>query len=213
MTGRADAQAVERLAKEAVHVVEDVARAVGKRIDEAAADVARTVERAERSNAERVARAHHDLGDHDGRHGAGAASGSGSGSGGGTGGGAGGGGSSGGSSSPGGADETPKPPLYGPSREKLADLFANGRVPTARELERWAEDQGWTAVKKEGSPPTYVDENGVKRMVIKLGSARTPGSETPHVALRNADGVRVDPYGNEVSRRSTGNHNDIIWDF
>ena len=49
-------------------------------------------------------------------------------------------------------------------------------------------------------------------MTLKQGSARTPGSEHPHVELRNADGVRIDPHGNPVNRKSPANHTPIDWD-
>jgi hypothetical protein len=51
-----------------------------------------------------------------------------------------------------------------------------------------------------------VDDRGVVRMTLKRGSPRTPGSEHPHVELRNADGVRIDPFGNPVDRKSPANH-------
>ena len=58
-------------------------------------------------------------------------------------------------------------------------------------------------------PAKYVDENGVARMTIKHESPRTPGSEAPHVELRDANGQRIDPFGNPVTQRSDGNHTPI----
>ena len=49
-------------------------------------------------------------------------------------------------------------------------------------------------------------------MTIKQGSGRAPGSADPHVELRNEDGVRIDPQGNPVARKSIGNHTPITWD-
>ncbi|GAA4215399.1 hypothetical protein GCM10022220_43840 [Actinocatenispora rupis] len=86
----------------------------------------------------------------------------------------------------------------------------NGR---ASELEKWALAQGWTREQAEGGPPRFIDKNGEARMTIKKGSARTPGSEHPHVELRNAAGRRIDASGNLVSRRSPGNHTPIHWDL
>jgi hypothetical protein len=59
----------------------------------------------------------------------------------------------------------------------------------------------------------FVDAGGVKRLAIKKGSPRTPGSELPHIEVRNARGDRVDPFGNEVTRRSSSNHVPIEWDL
>lgn len=102
---------------------------------------------------------------------------------------------------------TPKP------AEGLADNFKDGVPPKASDLERYAESQGWTRTQTPTGPPKYVDENGIARLTIKQGSPRTPGSEGPHVELRNEYGQRIDPYGNEVSKRSAGNHTEIKWDL
>jgi len=104
----------------------------------------------------------------------------------------------------------PKGPT--PSGRTLSDLF-KGRTPTASELADWAKSQGWTRIQNPGGPAKYVDENGVVRMTIKEGSPRTPGSETPHVELRDPSGQRIDPNGNPVTRRSPGNHTPIVWDW
>jgi hypothetical protein len=105
-----------------------------------------------------------------------------------------------------------KPNGAPPPVRNLKDLF-NGRTPKASELEEYANSQGWTKVQTPGGPPKYVDENGVVRMTIKEGSPRTPGSETPHVELKDATGQRIDPDGNPVLRKSPGNHTPIIWDW
>ena len=75
------------------------------------------------------------------------------------------------------------------------------------------ESQGWKAVQSSGGPLKYLDSNGIERLVIKRGSPRTPGSDFPHVAIRDASGQRVDPYGNIVTRRAPGNHTQITWDL
>jgi hypothetical protein len=93
-----------------------------------------------------------------------------------------------------------------------AKLFENG-PPKASDLEEYAQEQGWTRGQTPNGPVKYTDENGVVRMTIKRGSPRTPGSENPHVELRNGDGIRVDPYGNPVARTSPANHTPIIWDL
>jgi len=95
---------------------------------------------------------------------------------------------------------------------KLSELFADG-APTASELIDYGTIQGWRLKQTETGPPTFYDENNVGRMVIKRGSERTPGSENPHVELKSAEGNRIDPDGNPVTRRSPGNHTPIIWDL
>jgi hypothetical protein len=109
-----------------------------------------------------------------------------------------------------GKGEEPKPP---PPKRDLADLFASGTKPKASDLEDYALSQGWTKTQTPNGPPKYVDENGVVRMTIKQGSPRTPGSEQPHVELRDATGQRVDPSGNPVTRTSPDNHTPIEWDW
>jgi RHS repeat-associated protein len=94
----------------------------------------------------------------------------------------------------------------------LGQLTRGGRAK-ASQLVDFAESQGWKRVQSQSGPIKYVDENGVERIVIKKGSPRTPGSEDPHIAIRDASGQRVDPYGNPVSRRSPGNHTPIEWDL
>jgi hypothetical protein len=104
----------------------------------------------------------------------------------------------------------PPPPQVDP---EFGGHFENGRVPTASELEGYAKGQGWVRQQTETGPPTYVDENGVRRLVLKEGSPRTPGSETPHVEIRDPSGQRIDSHGNPVSKRSPGNHTPITWDL
>lgn len=105
-----------------------------------------------------------------------------------------------------------KPEESLPPVRRLGDLF-KGRTPKASELEEYANSQGWTKTQTPGGPPKYVDENGIVRMTLKEGSPRTPGSEGPHVELRDATGQRIDPNGNPVTRRSEGNHTPIVWDW
>jgi hypothetical protein len=109
-----------------------------------------------------------------------------------------------------GKDEEPKP-LVAP--RSLDEMFAAGAKPNASELERYALSQGWTKTQTPTGPPKYIDENGVVRMTIKQGSPRTPGSEHPHVELRDASGQRIDPFGNPVTRHSPENHTPIEWDW
>lgn len=94
-----------------------------------------------------------------------------------------------------------------------SDIFEDGRTPKASELEKYAQEQGWTRSKTENGPIKYTDENGVVRITIKRGSNRAPGSENPHVEIRNSEGVRIDPQGNEVNRKSPDNHTPIEMDI
>jgi hypothetical protein len=95
----------------------------------------------------------------------------------------------------------------------ITENFANGGVPKASDLEGYALKQGWTKSQTETGPAHYLDENGMKRLTLKQGSGRTPGSEDPHAEMRNESGNRIDSDGNEVTRRSPGNHSPIEWDW
>lgn len=94
----------------------------------------------------------------------------------------------------------------------LGQITSGGRA-TASQLDEFGVAQGWLRSQTASGPIKYTDQNGVVRITIKQGSPRAPGSGSPHVEIRNADGVRVDPYGSPVTRRSTGNHTPIVWDL
>ncbi len=83
----------------------------------------------------------------------------------------------------------------------------------ASELRKYAQSQGWKKVQTDSGPEKWLDKNGIARVTIKKGSSRTPGSENPHVEIRDASGQRIDPLGNPVSKRSTGNHTSIEYDI
>ena len=92
----------------------------------------------------------------------------------------------------------------------LARFFAGGRIPRASELARWGRAQGWTVRQSRTGPMRFFDKNGVVRMELKSGSARTPGSELPHGSFRNPEGQTINPRtGEPVSRRSPENHSPI----
>jgi RHS repeat-associated protein len=117
---------------------------------------------------------------------------------------------------PSGEAGVPEPPAneVSPASEPSscpAEMYSNGRTPTARDFQNWAENQGWQKGSNPSGPQTYYDENGVKRLQIKNGSSQTPGSEGPHVEVRNAQNQRIDPAtGDVVSRTSLGNHRPMI---
>jgi RHS repeat-associated protein len=94
----------------------------------------------------------------------------------------------------------------------LAEMFSAGPV-RASELVYYAERQGWIATQKPTGPLIFVDELGHDRLSIKSGSARTPGSEGPHVEIWNEFEHRIDPFGNEVTKHSPGNHTPIEMDL
>jgi RHS repeat-associated protein len=94
----------------------------------------------------------------------------------------------------------------------LGQLTRNGTAK-ASELVEFAGRQGWVLTQKKDGPMIFVDANGVKRLAIKRGSPRTPGSELPHIEVRNEMGDRIDPFGNSVVRRSPSNHVPIDWDL
>ena len=96
---------------------------------------------------------------------------------------------------------------------ELSSLFENGQVPKASDVEKYAQEQGWAKSQTENGPIKYTDSNGFVRVTIKRGSGRAPGSENPHVEIRNSDGQRTDPFGNPVTRKSPGNHTPIDWDL
>lgn len=96
--------------------------------------------------------------------------------------------------------------------QKLSDLFTN-RTPKASELIKFAEKQGWELKQTPTGPKKFFDNNGINRMTIKRGSSRTPGSEDPHVALRDENNKRIDPFGNQVINHSLENHTKIDWDL
>ncbi|MCA1702134.1 MAG: hypothetical protein LC808_02235 [Actinobacteria bacterium] len=98
-------------------------------------------------------------------------------------------------------------------KPSLRDYFTSGAKPKASDLQKYAEAQGWTKTQTPHGPPKYVDENGTARLTIKEGSPRTPGSERPHIEIRDENGQRTDPNGNPVSRKSPDNHTPIEWDF
>ncbi len=83
----------------------------------------------------------------------------------------------------------------------------------ASELVAYGHRQGWVLTQTQSGPVIFVDSSGVKRMTIKRGTPRAPGSELPHVEMRNPQGQRIDPFGNPVTRKSIGNHTPIEWDL
>lgn len=96
--------------------------------------------------------------------------------------------------------------------EALGKLTAGGRAK-ASELESFGTNQGWIRSQTTNGPVKFTDSNGIVRLTIKRGSDRAPGSDMPHVEMRNWQGLRIDSYGNLVTRKSPGNHTPIKWDW
>lgn len=99
-----------------------------------------------------------------------------------------------------------------PHTVDLFDLFDN-RTARASELMRWGEVQGWTLRQNPTGPPRWFDQDGVERLTVKRGSARTPGSEEPHASIRNESGKYLDATGLEAKRESLPSHIPILWDL
>lgn len=97
--------------------------------------------------------------------------------------------------------------------QSITQVVAGGEIPKASDFKLWAELQGWQPTQTPKGPLKYVDENGVVRLTLKERSSRTPGSDYPHCELRNADNHRIDIWGNQVTRKSLGNHTRIQWDI
>ena len=98
--------------------------------------------------------------------------------------------------------------------KNMEQIFVAGEEVKASELVEFSKNQGWSKVQTENGPLQYVDENNIVRLNIKKGSARTPGSEEPHVEVRNATGDRINPAtGEKVSKRSKENHTKIKYDL
>jgi hypothetical protein len=90
---------------------------------------------------------------------------------------------------------------------------SRGLKPKASDFKKWAELQGWKPTRTPNGPLKYLDENGVERLAIKRGSSRTPGSETPHVELRDANDKLIDIHGNPTTKRNPLNHTQIEYDI
>lgn len=94
----------------------------------------------------------------------------------------------------------------------VGQLVRNGDA-RASDLVDFGTSQGWTRTQTATGPIKFEDSNGVIRLTIKSGSGRAPGSNFPHVELRNAVGQRIDAFGELVTRKDILNHTPIIWDL
>ncbi|MFF0766552.1 Hint domain-containing protein [Streptomyces sp. NPDC003737] len=94
----------------------------------------------------------------------------------------------------------------------MGQLTRNGTAKASR-LEEFGNSNGWIRSQTENGPIKFRDANGILRLTVKKGTGRAPGSSDPHVEMRNADGERIDSFGNPVTRKSPGNHTPIEWDL
>ncbi|MDF0554985.1 hypothetical protein [Kamptonema sp. UHCC 0994] len=96
--------------------------------------------------------------------------------------------------------------------ERIIQAIKTGDKPKASDFKILAESQqGWHPTATSTGPLKYVDKNGVIRVTLKQGSNRTPGSDRPHVELRNAKGSRIDLQGKPVTRKSLDNNTPISY--
>lgn len=98
--------------------------------------------------------------------------------------------------------------------ERITQAISTRINPKASDFQMWAESQqGWHPTQTPNGPLKYIDKNGVTRLTLKQGTPRAPGSNHPHVELKNAKGSRIDLQGKPVNRKSIANHTPIDWDI
>lgn len=98
--------------------------------------------------------------------------------------------------------------------ERIIQAISTRINPKASDFQVWAESQqGWHPTQTPNGPLKYIDKNGVVRLTLKQGSPRAPGSNHPHVELRNPKGSRIDLQGKPVIKKTTANHTRIDWDI
>jgi hypothetical protein len=104
--------------------------------------------------------------------------------------------------------------------ERITQAISTGINPKASDFQIWAESQqGWHPTQTLNGTLKYIDfdrdraGNGVTRLTLKQGTPRAPGSNHPHVELKNPKGRRIDLQGKLVNRKSLANHTPIDWDI
>lgn len=98
--------------------------------------------------------------------------------------------------------------------ERIIQAISTGINPKASDFQVWAQSQqGWHPTQTPNGPLKYIDKNGVVRLTLKQGSPRAPGSNHPHVELRNSKNSRIDLQGRPLPRKSIANHTPIDWDI
>ena len=98
--------------------------------------------------------------------------------------------------------------------QRIIQAISTNINPKASDFQVWAESQqGWHLTLTPNGPLKYIDKNGKARLTLKQGTPRAPGSNHPHVELRNPKGSRIDLQGKPVNRKSIANHTPIDWDI
>ena len=97
--------------------------------------------------------------------------------------------------------------------QQVGQMIKSDGSTKASDIKAKAESVGFKPTQSANGPLKMVDENGTARVTIKGGSERTPGSEGPHVELKDSSGQRVNPAGEAVTRSSPGNHTPITNDL
>jgi hypothetical protein len=106
-----------------------------------------------------------------------------------------------------GSGESPRRPPHGqrsPDPDATTGMPPSGAPRSA--WEDWARERGWRRSQTATGPIEYYDANGVKRLVIKEPSPRTPGSNFHRVSVRDANGWLIDVDGIVVGRRDPAGH-------
>lgn len=78
--------------------------------------------------------------------------------------------------------------------KRITQAISTKINPKASDFQMWAESQQ-------------------ARLTLKQGTPRAPGSNHPHVELKNAKGSRIDLQGKLVNRKTPANHTPIDWDI
>jgi len=98
--------------------------------------------------------------------------------------------------------------------QRIIQAISTNINPQASDFQVWAESQqGWHLTQTLNGPLKYIDKNRVARLTLKQGTPRAPGSNHPHVELRNPKKSRIDLQGKPVIKKTTPNHPPIDWDI
>ena len=98
--------------------------------------------------------------------------------------------------------------------ERIIQAISTNINPQASDFQVWAESQqGWHLTQTPNGPLKYIDKNRKARLTLKQGTPRAPGSNHPHVEVRNPKNIRIDLQGKPVNRKSIANHTPIDWDI
>ena len=97
--------------------------------------------------------------------------------------------------------------------ERIIQAISTDINPKASDFQVWAESEGWHPTQTPNGPLKYIDKKQVARLTLKQGTPRAPGSNHPHVEVRNPKNIRINLQGKPVKRKSIANHTPIDWDI